>query len=553
MLGLHKGGKIKGEGSGTSDDVKIAVEHGAYIMPADSAGKMGLGRPSVAINASNGEFNVPPETLEKIGASVLDAVKDATHKPVPDNNGKGLGLFFANGGRVEWDNVKRHHQATLDALGGDNAGEKIGTLVSYPQRITTAAAKDVGSRVVDNASEMAGQAGRAIGNAADSVGGFVSGLVRGLEGGSAKSQINPDKIAANIAKPAAATPLSSAATAKPASSENGAVAQQQAQQSFNGALNQPDADAVRKANYAAGLGVRSGGLSDAQTPSENTTAKQPTVSRDSSGISFAPTGFQAGAQGLVQRYDAQRPFVSASNGVGLSEEQQKTLKAALTPHKGAQNGQLTANQINAARGIIGDRERNELALQQEQIRNNAALQRDQSAQQAQIQRDAINNQAADARQAEANRINQGQFDANMQLRREQLQPEIQAAGFKAEQARMLSDLQNRYLNASGDETRLGLARKIAGLSGNYSENRNSGVAQQVLKPSDYTQKISRPIVDPETGVVMGSQDDVIDLRTGQSIINRVPAAAIQDLRNNPKLRPQFEAKYGRDALAAALG
>jgi len=53
---MKSGGRVKGPGSGTSDSVPAMLSHGEYVMPAD--------------------------TVRKIGAGKLDAIKNATHNPM---------------------------------------------------------------------------------------------------------------------------------------------------------------------------------------------------------------------------------------------------------------------------------------------------------------------------------------------------------------------------------------------------------------------------------------------------------------------------------------
>lgn len=106
--GAQKGGKIRGPGTGTSDDVKAIVPEGSYIMPADSTEAIGpealasMGKP-VPVNLSNGEYQMPPEQVHAIGAQVLDQMKDATHEPVGPRgfNVQEGELYFADGGKVE--------------------------------------------------------------------------------------------------------------------------------------------------------------------------------------------------------------------------------------------------------------------------------------------------------------------------------------------------------------------------------------------------------------------------------------------------------------------
>lgn len=106
-----KGGKIKGKGTGTSDDIKKNVESGSYIMPADSTQKIGednldkMGS-SPRVNLSNGEYQLTPNEVHSVGVSTLERMKDQTHTPVNQpqlgikSGKKEPELFFANGGVV---------------------------------------------------------------------------------------------------------------------------------------------------------------------------------------------------------------------------------------------------------------------------------------------------------------------------------------------------------------------------------------------------------------------------------------------------------------------
>ena len=81
------GGRVRGPGTGTSDDIDTEVPAGSYIMPADSteqigeAALQGMGAP-VPVSLSNGEYQMPPEQVHAVGVQALDAVKNATHVPV---------------------------------------------------------------------------------------------------------------------------------------------------------------------------------------------------------------------------------------------------------------------------------------------------------------------------------------------------------------------------------------------------------------------------------------------------------------------------------------
>lgn len=99
--GLADGGPIKGPGTGTSDSIHREMADGTYIMPTDSTKKMGLGATKVPVRVSNGEHEITPEQVHKIGAAVLTAVKDATHKPIAKMGAKRGKQALATGGLVE--------------------------------------------------------------------------------------------------------------------------------------------------------------------------------------------------------------------------------------------------------------------------------------------------------------------------------------------------------------------------------------------------------------------------------------------------------------------
>ncbi len=130
-----QGGKIKGPGTDTSDDVQKTVPNGTYIMPADSTAQigeqnleqLGQGKP-LDINVSNGEFQMTPEQVHAVGAQALDQMKDQTHTPsglpqtIMDQPGEKPKLFFRDGGVVE-DEWKRNLKTQSQPQGSLGAGQ----------------------------------------------------------------------------------------------------------------------------------------------------------------------------------------------------------------------------------------------------------------------------------------------------------------------------------------------------------------------------------------------------------------------------------------------
>ncbi|GEM_PF-1400682 len=102
--GFKASGLIRGPGTGTSDSIPAEVPEGTFIMPADSTRQLGLAAQAlgggVPINVSNGEFQVSPDQVQQIGASVLDILRGVTHTPADE--GRHERLNYAEGGVVDY-------------------------------------------------------------------------------------------------------------------------------------------------------------------------------------------------------------------------------------------------------------------------------------------------------------------------------------------------------------------------------------------------------------------------------------------------------------------
>lgn len=527
MFGLHHGGQIKGKGGGTDDKVKAMIEEGSYIVPADTAEKAGLNKKHVPVRVSNGEHNITPDQLSEIGAAVLDMVKNATHDPVKDKNGKGLGLFLANGGLVEDD----AHEAGKRISGTVNSGLRAGANSAVAgigglqdtRQIGRDVANHVNTSIVNNHANGGGSGqygGAGLGGGAElgrSTSRFVKGAL-GMERNSgndapaskpASQPIDAPQAAASGLKPVSFADVTSKAASAltPPSMQSQDQSAKPAQQGFGGIVIDPEAEA-RRAGFRAAANQQSftGGL-------PKTGDVIPEGLKDSRGVGGSDN--MAGVNALAAKFDAQKPFVSAPQSGGISEENQRMLNKILTPHKGAQNGQLTANQINAARGIIGDSERNDLSMQQAamqqaqaQANNQTALQRDAMNIQAQAARDAQQQRFQNDRFQQEQALNQNQFNARLGLEQQKTASDIAARGLDVEQAQRINDLQKGILNAKDEGTRLGLGQRLAELKGN---------GQIREKASDNIQKVKRPIVDGNTGEIVGDQDVLVDVRTGRVV------------------------------------
>lgn len=115
------GGMVRGPGTGTSDDVPAMIPKGGYVMPADSTQALGFQPGSRPANLSNGEMVLNPEQVQQAGGfQALDAMRQATHTPAPDQNAPGKPkFFFANGGAE--DEAKRLREAAMRNVNKDMA------------------------------------------------------------------------------------------------------------------------------------------------------------------------------------------------------------------------------------------------------------------------------------------------------------------------------------------------------------------------------------------------------------------------------------------------
>lgn len=235
----------------------------------------------------------------------------------------------------------------------------------------------------------------------------------------------------------------------------------------------------------------------------------------------------------------ERPFVATFGKTPDDNERRALMNAALTPHKGAKNGQLTANQLNAARGLLESEQRNAIDLQkaQEQLANQyqiaqnnnanalqrdwlqqtgglnrdalnhfANLQREQLSQQGQNQRNALSGSLDMARMAE----NARQFDVKAAFDERKNQVESAKAAREMALLQRVDGLRERLLTAKDDKEKSAIARELAILNG-QGEQQVGGFNK------DAYMKIQRNVLGADG--LAATQDDVVDLRTGRSILD----------------------------------
>ena len=135
-------------------------------------------------------------------------------------------------------------------------------------------------------------------------------------------------------------------------------------------------------------------------------------------------------------------------------ERSAVMQAAMTPLRGSPNGQLTANQLRTAQGLVEGSQRD--ATARYQTDTSAATQRDTAAmrEDGEAARSFEREQGANQRARAANQIQQQE----MGLRRE-------AQGFQTREAQRKESLQARYEAAKTPEERSAIAQQIRYLSG----------------------------------------------------------------------------------------
>ena len=207
---------------------------------------------------------------------------------------------------------------------------------------------------------------------------------------------------------------------------------------------------------------------------------------------------------------AQKPFVASfgSGDAKLSDEKKKLLDAVLTPYKGAKNGQLTANQLGLARQILQGNQQNaadlekarmqqETAMANAAMNNDTALQREWLQQNAGLSRQAMGDAAANMRAQQQLAQGQQQFDAKLGLDKAQFDVKADLDKQKLDFDR---ERVNAELEAKRDKNMLDAMNAANGFN------------------KDAFLKVQRNVVGADG--LPTTQDDVIDLRTGKSILQQ---------------------------------
>lgn len=573
-LGLKDGGPVRGPGTGTSDDIEATVPEGSYIMPADSTAQIGeqnlagLGAP-VDVNLSNGEYQLPPEQVHAVGVQALDQMKNATHTPA-DQQGQGFKpeLFFADGGEVEDPRRQRYAErvaryeagqtrantpdpalpnyanrpdATPEGPSALAAGTKMlagGVALPFAAGIDAArsgAARLVGgdpSTLEGGASKYADAASSTLAQGTQEAGQIVEGFKAGARDalGVQKAQAQaPAAATTTPAAPAAARPAQAAPAAAP-------VVPQAATQPAAAPATAPAAGADLPTNteQRANDITRVGNSFSANGPiragfTVNGQAFQPTgVERSPQNQAavdalFARTpefGEGAGAQ-QERGFTPGGPRVTV---IGDSSQQDRTrqrmISAASTPYRGAQNGQLTANQLRTLNDLIQSDDRNATTMATNSENNAARLAETAMREQGQNARTQFQEQGQNDRFAASNALDERRISG-----------EEEARGFTTRAAQRMERLYEQYDKAK-PEDRAAIAQQIRELSGKDQPNR-------------FTVVPGGQEIDPVTQQLVTRPGQVLNNQTGQFVPQQ--GAATQQAPRPGETRGGYRFKGGNPA------
>ena len=555
------GGPVRGPGTGTSDDISKKVPEGTYIMPADSTQQIGEGAlasmgsargfqpgQGVPVQVSNGEYEVPPEQVHAVGVQALDAMKDATHQPVPEPTARGFApqaeeppVFFANGGVV--DEEERRRQAGASPTSPSNIFPQSHLGRSPYVAAPAAAAAPAPSVLETDPQARADRA--AIGAAWDSAKGLNESVGRGIMDattyplraaasaydntvvrGMRAAGINAAPLAPALvpegANPTSLTPFSDQARRLASPAQPAPAATQAQVRAVDNDLAQA-APSARGFAPATTLSTSAGAPGAVSVPSDaqqiapgvyqhgrGKYSDQPSGMGFSPGFTGRPTAQNMAAadaleaRGMAERA-GQRATVDAgaargfAPGAGLTvigddaqadRVRRRAFGAASTPYTGSPNGQLTANQVRVLAGMDEANGRNAVARETTAANNAASLQREAMQQEGANARTAVQEGGASARAAASNAVQRGELD----LRREAQAPNTRAA--QRQEA-----LYQRYEAAKTPEERSAIAQQLRDLNGKEPANRFTVVpGGQEIDPTTQ-QSVTRParVFNNQTG------------------------------------------------------
>mgnify|MGYP003433467383 FL=1 len=471
---------------------------------------MGFGASAqVPVNLSNGEFRLSPEQVHAIGVQVLEGMKAATHAPVGeqgDNDGDDAStreLFFADGGLVEDPNKMRPLATSPTNTYPGNQAERAGNI--YAQANADLA------RGFGAATSYLNR-GDPVKDAASAVGGFFADSAAKARQPNAwddsgtkpqfaapavapKPAAPPAAAATAQAAPTSATPAATAAspdaktgggmdptppnsgpvpyTVTPVENTNGVQRiNQKGQSPLFTNIDPGQAVAEMKGNPVGGFqpasvrgdaagaapsgpGLGFGPGSAAGSPDVLGILQRESDIRAGMGSIQDRINFNSGnGVGFRQTEQGERGFTTIRDGAQAERDRAAVMDAALKPLAGARNGQLTANQLRTAQGMVEADQRNEQSRYQTDANAATQLETTGMREAGESQRTGVREAGANNRANASNQIQQGELG----LRKE-------AQGFQSRAAQRQEDLQAKYEAAKTPEERSAIAQQIRDLSG----------------------------------------------------------------------------------------
>lgn len=146
--------------------------------------------------------------------------------------------------------------------------------------------------------------------------------------------------------------------------------------------------------------------------------------------------------GFRQTEQGERGFTTIRDGAQAERDRAAVMDAALKPLAGARNGQLTANQLRTAQGMVEADQRNEQSRYQTDANAATQLETTGMREAGESQRTGVREAGANNRANASNQIQQGELG----LRKE-------AQGFQSRTAQRQEDLQAKYEAAKTPEER----------------------------------------------------------------------------------------------------
>ena len=559
--GFKAGGLIRGPGTGTSDSIPDKMAPGTYILPADTTKKLALDDKKVPVRVSNGEYELPPEQVQAVGAAVLDAIKGVTHAP-KSPSARGLQSpqdeqFFATGGSVRDPEELRKMIPQVEAMGYAQSPAAAPAPVAAPvANVQAGQPRSVSPSALymqDRASEMREQVGS--GNYAQAAGTAARTAVQGLgmygveladkagtplvnaARGFGRGVLGADANAAPSTPAAATAPAAPAPATNPptttstAGAGRGVVNPSTVNPAAPAPSNAPAAaPEVMPGVYRHGRGQYSDNAAGMGMPANFTgqPSAQNLAAADNLARGFVPGGNASPAVGggsASAPAGITAPVIRNSTNDWAARNNLRNMEVSaksITANGGRfdQSGRGDSPEVAAYKAALA----NDFALQQAQpglaavaMRENAGIQREGMQQEGATTRTGMTEQGANAREAGRNALAQGELG----LKRE-------AAGFQTRAAQRRESAYDNYSKAKTDEDRQAIARQFPDLFGQ-------------AKDAAHRMEVVRGKTDPMTGQSSGDYVVVQDPRTGEVRQIQMGAAPAPQEMPKPASKAEFDA------------